>query len=59
MLEIDKNVKTRKIANILETAENFAKFSKFQSWGLLLSDLLGIIIGFQYYQKMFQIRRYF
>jgi len=39
-----KNVKTRKIANILETAENIVKSSKFQSFATPLGVLQRMII---------------
>jgi len=38
-LKLNKNVKTRKIANFLETAGKITKFSKFQPQALLLHVL--------------------
>ena len=48
-----KNVKTRKIANILETAGSIAKSSKFQFWALLSGVLQGKITGLKIYRKNF------
>jgi len=59
---LNKNVKTRNIANIKETAEHIAKSSKFQPQAVLLGVLQGIIIGFVVYVKkcfLFKIERYF
>jgi len=60
---LNKNVKTRKVANILETVRNTAISSKFQPLALLLGVLQGIIIGFKFYREkkifLFKIERYF
>jgi len=57
---LKKNVKTRKIANILETTGNIAKSSKFQPKTLRLGVLKGMIVDFEFYRKkMFQIGCYF
>jgi len=45
LLKIEKNVKTREIATILETAENIAKSSIFQAKVPLLDVLQGMNIG--------------
>jgi len=52
-----KNVKTRKNANILETARFIAKSSKFKSKELLSGAPKGMIFGFKLYKKMFKTER--
>jgi len=42
-----KDVKTRKIANVLKTAGNISKSSKGQSKEQLLGVLRGMVIGFK------------
>jgi len=60
-LKLNKNVKTRKIANILETAQNIAKSSKFQPKALLRGVLQGITIISILTKKisLLKIERYF
>jgi len=48
---LNKNVKTRKIANVLKTAGNIAKYLKFQPKAPLLGALQGMIIGFEVCRK--------
>jgi len=48
---LNKNAKTRKIANILETDGYIAKFLKVQPSALLTDVLPGIIVGFKVHRK--------
>jgi len=52
-LKSNKNVKTPKIANIYETAENIAKSSKSQSKAPLIGVLQEMIIRFELYRKKY------
>jgi len=57
-----KNVKTRKIANIVKTARNIAKSSKLQHKTRFLDVLQGKIISFKLHRKIYfllKIERFF